>query len=367
MSMARLAVFVAVVSAILRRAHGHGAVTNPSPRMAPGKTYCAWCVGEGVAANSGTGVHRDARLSSPCMGSKPGDAPYPPQNWGGYRTIAGDGTVQTFTKGGTFEATIVLDADHNGEAVWQFCPHNNAQTEECFWNNMLVDWTDVHSYWDPSIAVEHLRSKEHYPQTVTLPSTMPSGLVTLRWLWVCKNTNELFTSCIDANIVAGGSTQPQTPAPMTPMPTVHPTQPTASSIQPTPSPTPYPAPSTAPTPYPTPHPTPYPTPSTATPPPAQVTQCGAAIAGDCQSAFNNAKNQDNVAAFCNRCANEGGSNPLRKRCRLCCDECNLELVQSAAKGTTRGLARRSLQVHRLYSGDQVLLQNDKVLDHVIEL
>merc|ERR1712110_913724 len=129
------------------------------------------------------------------------------------------------------------------------------------------------------MGVEHLRSKDHYPQTVTLPSNMPSGLVTLRWLWVCKNTNELFTSCIDANIVAGESPQPPTHAPR---------------------PTPYPAPSTAPTPYPTPHPTPYPTPSTATPPPAQVTQCGAAIAGDCQSAFNNAKNQDNVAAFCNR-------------------------------------------------------------------
>merc|ERR1712048_1118171 len=131
--------------------------------------------------------------------------------------------VQTFSKGNSFEATIVLDADHNGEAVWQYCPHSVEQTEECFWNNMLVDWTDVHSYWDPSIAVEHLRSKDHYPQMVPLPANMPSGPVTLRWLWVCKNTNEIFTSCIDANIVDEGSIMPQTPVPTPPpMPTPSP-------------------------------------------------------------------------------------------------------------------------------------------------
>merc|ERR1712110_168246 len=131
-----------------------------------------------------------------------------------------------------------------------------------------------------------------------------------------------------------------------------------SSIQPTRRPTPYPAPSTAPT--------PYPAPST-TLPSARVSQCGTTNAGDCQGAFNHAKNQDNVAAFCNRCANEGGSNPLRKRCRLCCDECNPALLQSAAKGRVGGLERRSLRVHRPYSGDQVLLQGDQFLDHASEL
>jgi len=171
------------------------------------------------------------------MGSQPGDAPYPPNNWGGYKSIAGDGTVQTFAKGDSFEATIVLDADHNGEAVWQFCPHSEAQTEECFFSNMLVDWTDVHSYWDPSIAVEHLRSKDHYPQNVPLPASMPSGPVTLRWLWVCKNTNEIFTSCIDADIIGTGSTQPMTPAPPAPEATPSPVDP-----QPEPEPEPEPEP-----------------------------------------------------------------------------------------------------------------------------
>jgi len=318
--MACLTLLAILSSAFLQSVRGHGAVTKPSPRMAPGKAYCAWCVGEGVAANSGTGVHRDARLSSPCMGSQPGDAPYPPNNWAGYKSIAGDGTVQTFTKGDSFEATIVLDADHNGEAVWQFCPHSEAQTEECFFNNMLVDWTDVHSYWDPSIAVEHLRSKDHYPQNVPLPASMPSGPVTLRWLWVCKNTNEIFTSCIDANIIGTGSTQPMTPAPPAPEATPLPADP-----QPDPEPEPEPEPEAEPEPEPeaeaepeaelepepepetepeTPSPTASPTQSSTTPScAAHCRTSNAAVSWTKKCSWSNCKGCSDCAAILGSCPN----------------------------------------------------------------
>jgi len=206
-------------------AWGHGAVTNPVPRMLASKPYCAWCVGEHVEANPPGAVHYDARLSSPCMGTSRGDQPYPLNHWGHYRSIVGDSALPTYKTGETVQATIVLDADHNGEALWQYCPHSDAETEECFWNHPLVDWTDVHSYFGYSSAGEHLHSGEHYPQSVHLPAQMHTGPVTLRWLWVCKNTDELFTSCIDAEIGAGGPTTSPTP----PLPTATPTIPPPSS------------------------------------------------------------------------------------------------------------------------------------------
>eukprot|EP00438_Fugacium_kawagutii_P003652 Skav224222 [mRNA] locus=scaffold939:1117631:1120810:+ [translate_table: standard] len=45
-----------------------------------------------------------------------------------------------------------------------------------------------------------------FPQTVNLPADMPSGPVTIRWLWVCKYTDEIFVSCMDTEIVGGSST-----------------------------------------------------------------------------------------------------------------------------------------------------------------
>ena len=48
-------------------------------------------------------------------------------------------------------------------------------------------------------------------------------------------------------------------------------------------------------------------------------QCGENITSDCRSEFDNARNNNKMDEFYHRCAEEGGSNPLRLRCRLCCD------------------------------------------------
>ena len=49
-------------------------------------------------------------------------------------------------------------------------------------------------------------------------------------------------------------------------------------------------------------------------------QCGDGISDDCQSEYNNAINNGNLDYFYHRCAREGGSQPLRTRCSLCCNE-----------------------------------------------
>ena len=49
-------------------------------------------------------------------------------------------------------------------------------------------------------------------------------------------------------------------------------------------------------------------------------QCGDGISEDCQSEYNNAINNGNLDYFYRRCATEGGSQPLRTRCSLCCDQ-----------------------------------------------
>merc|ERR1712050_102895 len=115
--------------------------------------------------------------------------------------------------GQSFEATIVLDADHNGEAQWQFCPHSQEETEECFRENPVSDWVDVHAYWDSSNQEDHWKSGEHFSQTVTIPSGDPAGPGTLRWLWVCKYTDEIFLSCIDVNVASGSGDPQPSPAP----------------------------------------------------------------------------------------------------------------------------------------------------------
>lgn len=42
------------------------------------------------------------------------------------------------------------------------------------------------------------------------------------------------------------------------------------------------------------------------------------ISGDCRTEYDNAIRNNNLASFYNRCKSEGGSNPLRNRCALCC-------------------------------------------------
>merc|ERR1711920_659786 len=138
-----------------------------------------------------------------------------------------------YTAGQSFEATVVLDADHNGEAQWQFCPHSQEETEECFRENPVSDWVDVHAYWDSSNQEDHWKSGEHFSQTVTLPSGVPAGPGTLRWLWVCKYTDEVFVSCIDIDVVSGAPTPEPVPTPV------------PSGTLPTPAPQPTRAPTVA--------------------------------------------------------------------------------------------------------------------------
>merc|ERR1712072_73265 len=111
---------------------------------------------------------------------------------------------KTYTAGKSFQANIGLSADHGGVAQWSYCPHTEPETEECFKRHTLTPWKDVHSYWGGDSSCDHCHDDQWYPETVTLPS-MPSGPITLRWLWVCKWTDELFASCIDADVVGSGS------------------------------------------------------------------------------------------------------------------------------------------------------------------
>jgi hypothetical protein len=46
--------------------------------------------------------------------------------------------------------------------------------------------------------------------------------------------------------------------------------------------------------------------------------CGSYDSSDCKSEYNNGKNNGNLAHFYSRCRTEGGSQPLRSRCSLCC-------------------------------------------------
>mmetsp|Transcript_110778 Transcript_110778/g.345254 ORF Transcript_110778/g.345254 Transcript_110778/m.345254 type:complete len:391 (-) Transcript_110778:142-1314(-) len=57
-------------------------------------------------------------------------------------------------------------------------------------------------------------------------------------------------------------------------------------------------------------------------PPGAPMQCGDGVSWDCQSEYNNAvTNSDISSRFCHRCRAEGGSQPLRTRCKLCCLHC----------------------------------------------
>eukprot|EP00931_Biecheleriopsis_adriatica_P045576 TRINITY_DN260_c0_g1_i5.p1 TRINITY_DN260_c0_g1~~TRINITY_DN260_c0_g1_i5.p1 ORF type:complete len:948 (+),score=170.40 TRINITY_DN260_c0_g1_i5:55-2898(+) len=200
---------------------GHGALTKPIPRMIKQHEYCPWCVGEHQPLTNPYGsVHHDAVLSDPCGGSKRGDPPYPKNNYGSKYTMFAEQGQATFSAGGILNATIVLDADHNGEAKWSYCPHTEDETEECFRSHELTDWVDVHSYWGGDSSIDHWKSGSTFPQEVSLPADMPSGPVTLRWLWICKWTDEIFVSCLDTDIV-GGSSVPSVP-PSTPVPTSSP-------------------------------------------------------------------------------------------------------------------------------------------------
>ncbi|CAE7771537.1 unnamed protein product [Symbiodinium sp. CCMP2592] len=145
MKLEHMLVFSLFVGAL-----GHGALTKPLPRLVSGQQYCPWCVGEHQPVTNPSGVvNIDAEPTSPCLGSQIGDAPYPASNYNNYR-VATAPAEPSYTAGGKLEANVVLDADHNGLAIFDYCPHSEAQTEDCFRSRQINDWTDVHAYWDAS-------------------------------------------------------------------------------------------------------------------------------------------------------------------------------------------------------------------------
>jgi len=135
----------------------------------------------------------------------PGDSPYEPVHYSGYRDLTEEGEP-SYAAGGALDARILLDADHAGEARWSYCPHSEDQTEDCFRQRPLTDWIDVHAFWGGASTQDHWKDGEDFPQTVNLPAGMPSGPTTLRWLWICKFTDEIFASCLDTTITGGAST-----------------------------------------------------------------------------------------------------------------------------------------------------------------
>jgi len=185
---------------------GHGAVTKPYPRKDPDIPYCAYCVGEHQPEKNPYGaVHRQTFPSKPCMGTVRDGERYTEVAYGPYRNISGSGP-SSYTAGGNVYATIAIDADHGGEAQWSYCPHSEDETEECFRNRSFNEWTDVHAYWNGDSSIDHWKSGEHFKQTVRL-SEGAVGRVTLRWLWICKWTDELFVSCIDIDVMPDDGTQ----------------------------------------------------------------------------------------------------------------------------------------------------------------
>jgi hypothetical protein len=184
------------------------------------------------------------------MGTWRGQEVYSPQEYSAYRSVAQEGPQQ-YSPGQLVDTTIILDADHNGDAQWSYCPHSEEETEACFGRDdrLLTNWTDVHAYWGEQSTNDHKFDGQHFPQSFRLPADMPAGPATLRWLWICKWTDEIFVSCIDVDITAGSGPLP-VPAPA-PMP---------STSAPTPAPTSRPAPTQSPEPEPEPEPTESPEP-----------------------------------------------------------------------------------------------------------
>merc|ERR1712187_519704 len=122
---------VVLCAVVVRQVLGHGAVAKPSGRKFQfhGSYNCQWCMGEMKhdGSNPPGQVRHEAKLSSPCMGTRRGDDTRP--NWGGYANIAGEFDRPTYKAGQSFEAAIAMNADHQGEAQWQFCAHSEAETD----------------------------------------------------------------------------------------------------------------------------------------------------------------------------------------------------------------------------------------------
>jgi len=225
----------------LYRVQGHGNTIRPVPRFKPDKAYQPWSVGAHVSSNPSGKAHRDARLPEPCAGTNRGDQPFPMEQMSQQITMSDYPAPTAYIAGHPFQSAVHLNADHGGDARWDLCPHSEpSDTEECFDQYVAQDWEDVHKGFG-SKTEDHAYSGESAAYPVTLPANMPAGKATLRWIWICKYTDEIFVSCADVDIQAGSSGNPN-PAP---------TPEAGPSGNPNPAPTPEAGPSGNPNPAPT--------------------------------------------------------------------------------------------------------------------
>jgi len=218
---------VALFAAFPHAVQAHGAVSKPAGRAFRDLVNCPFCTGSGDFYDSnpyGT-VNRNVTPSSPCFGSKRGDAVSTRSNWGPYQ-IPWESGRPTYSQGETFEANVVIDADHAGDTQWQICPYGQAETdtEECFGSNRITEWKEMQCFFGKCNAGPHEFDRQSYTEKVTIPTTIPAGGATLRWLWVSRWTNEVYRTCIDVDISSGESlpTPPPTPK-STPFPESDPT------------------------------------------------------------------------------------------------------------------------------------------------
>ena len=63
-------------------------------------------------------------------------------NAGFYRTVV-------------FEKYARLDADHNGEAIFEYCPHSESQTVSSMHNHLRRDSPQIHGMLSPSFTIFH--------------------------------------------------------------------------------------------------------------------------------------------------------------------------------------------------------------------
>ena len=71
--------------------------------------------------------------------------------------------------------------------------------------------------------------------------------------------------------------------------------------------------------------------------------CGNSISDDCRSEYDNAIRNGNIDYFYHRCATEGGSQPLRTRCSLCCN--NNGNDENFGVGIVRSCADQNDNIH----------------------
>lgn len=231
----------------------HGTVSNPAPRQRGDHYYCPWCIGEQSVNNRFGEVNHSTVPSSPCLGTSSNDQPYRLIQWGSRkRPYAGTFSRPTYAAGAPIDTTIVIDSDHNGDAIWEVCSTADgaAETETCFARSPLTAHTDIHSFFPGHIPCDasnyedprcdHWQDESHYTQRVALPRTLPVGPAVLRWTWRTRFSSEIFLACIDIDVAASFSSFSSTAPPSPSLPTD-----TPAVALPTPAPAPVPAPAPA--------------------------------------------------------------------------------------------------------------------------